>query len=73
MISQSEPKTEPYERERIILEIIKENPNLHHNGLIKKIVPIHMAKTTFEKTKDSLLEKEIIYVKNEVLSNCWKL
>jgi hypothetical protein len=65
MISQSEPKTEPYERERIILEIIKENPNLHHNGLIKKIVPMHMAKTTFEKTKDSLLEKEIIYVKKQ--------
>ena len=65
MMSQHEPKSEHYERERIILETIKENPNLHHNGLIKKIVPMHMAKTTFEKTKDSLLEKEIIHVKKQ--------
>jgi len=51
-----------YERERIVLEHIKNNPDLHHNALIKLIVPEFMAKTTFEKTRDSLLGKEIISV-----------
>jgi len=54
-----------YERERVVLETIKNNPNLHHNTLIKQIVPKFMAKTTFEKTRDSLLEKEIIFVKKQ--------
>jgi hypothetical protein len=54
-----------YERERIVLESIKTNPNLHHNALLKLIVPEFMAKTTFEKTRDSLLEKEIIAVQNK--------
>jgi hypothetical protein len=62
MMSQYEPDLEMYERERIVLENIKNNPNLHHNALIKLIVPKFMAKTTFEKTRDSLLEKEIISV-----------
>jgi hypothetical protein len=62
MMSQYEPDLEMYERERILLESIKNNPNLHHNALIKLIVPKFMAKTTFEKTRDSLLEKEIISV-----------
>ena len=51
-----------YERERIVLESIRNNPDLHHNALLKIIVPEFMAKTTFEKTRDSLLEKEIIAV-----------
>ena len=59
------PDSEIYERERIVFEMIKMNPDLHHNGLIKLIVPQYMAKTTFEKTRDSLLEKEIIIVKNQ--------
>ena len=59
-MSQIEPNTETYERERIVLESIKNNPNLHHNALLKLIVPEFMAKTTFEKTRDSLLEKEVI-------------
>lgn len=62
MISQFKPSLEKYERERILFETIKNNPELHHNALIKQIVPKHMAKTTFEKTRNSLLEKEIIYV-----------
>jgi len=61
-MSQSEPNLKMYERERIVLECIKNNPDLHHNALIKLIVPKFMAKTTFEKTRDSLLEKEIISV-----------
>ena len=61
-MSQSEPNLKMYERERIVLEYIKNNTDLHHNALIKLIVPEFMAKTTFEKTRDSLLEKEIISV-----------
>jgi len=54
-----------YERERILVESIQSNPNLHHNALLKLIVPEFMAKTTFEKTRDSLLEKEIIIVQTK--------
>ncbi len=61
-MSRSEPNPKIYERERIVLESIKNNPELHHNALLKHIVPEFMAKTTFEKTRDSLLEKEIITV-----------
>jgi len=61
-MSRYEPNREMYERERIVLECIKNNRNLHHNALIKLIVPEFMAKTTFEKTRNSLLEKEIISV-----------
>ena len=60
-----EPDSELYERERIVLECIKNNPNMHHNALIKVIVPESMAKTTFEKTRDSLLEKEMILVQKK--------
>ena len=62
MTSQYKPNLEMYERERVVLEKIKENPDLHHNAVLKLIVPEFMAKTTFEKTRDSLLEKEIIFV-----------
>ncbi len=62
MMSQNMLDSETYERERIVFEMIKVNPDLHHNALIKLIVPQYMAKTTFEKTRDSLLEKEIITV-----------
>ena len=62
MMSQFEPNSDMYERERIVLESIKNNPDLHHNALLKLIVPQFMAKTTFEKTRNSLLEKEIISV-----------
>ena len=61
-MSQYEPNSETYERERVVFEIIKNNQNLHHNALLKQIVPEYMAKTTFEKTRDSLLEKEMIIV-----------
>ncbi len=61
-MSHHEPNIEIYERERIVLESIKNNSDLHHNALLKLIVPEFMAKTTFEKTRDSLLEKEIIFV-----------
>ncbi len=61
-MSHHEPTLEIYERERILLDCIKNNPHSHHNALLKIIVPEFMAKTTFEKTRDSLLEKEIIVV-----------
>ncbi len=63
MMSRYEPNQVMYERERILLERIQSNPNLHHNALLKLIVPEFMAKTTFEKTRNSLLEKEIISVR----------
>ncbi|KEQ56609.1 hypothetical protein AAA799E16_01245 [Marine Group I thaumarchaeote SCGC AAA799-E16] len=64
-MSQYEPNLMMHERERILLEHIKENPSLHHNALLKLVVPKFMAKTTFEKTRDSLIDKEIIYTKTE--------
>ncbi len=64
-MSHHKPNLEMYERERIVLESIKTNSDLHHNALLKLIVPEFMAKTTFEKTRDSLLEKEIIYVQTK--------
>ena len=60
-----EPNSELYERERIVLDCIKNNPNIHHNALLKIIVPEYMAKTTFEKIRDSLLEKQIISVQKK--------
>jgi hypothetical protein len=56
---------ELYERERIVLEFIKKYPDVHHNSLLKMIVPKYMAKATFEKTRDSLFEKELISVKKQ--------
>ena len=64
-MSRFEPTVKNYERERIILETIKDNPDLHHNGLISLLVPKYMAKTTFEKSKNSLIEKEILFVKKK--------
>ena len=64
-MSHYEPNLDMYERERIVLESIKTNPDLHHNAVLKLIVPEFMAKTTFEKTRDSLLEKEIIFVQSK--------
>ena len=65
MTSHNEPNLELHERERVVFETIKNNPDSHHNELIKQIVPEFMAKTTFEKTRDSLLDKEIIFVKKQ--------
>jgi len=65
MMSHFEPNKNNYERERIILETIRDNPHLHHNGLVKIIVPEYMAKTTFEKVRDSLVKKEIIFVEKK--------
>jgi len=64
-MSHFEPNFNVYERERIVLQCIKNNPQLHHNALVKIIVPKFMAKTTFEKSRDSLLEKEIIFVEKK--------
>ena len=36
------------------------HPKMHHNSLIKIIVPKYMAKTTFEKTRNNLIEKNIL-------------
>ena len=60
MMSQFEPKEISFEREKVILEEIKKNPDRHHNALIKALVPKFMAKSTFEKTRDSLIEKNVI-------------
>jgi hypothetical protein len=62
MMSQIEPEETSFERERVILEEIQNNPNLHHNALIKSIVPKYMAKTTFERTKNRLIEKNVLSV-----------
>ena len=62
MTSHIEPEETSFEREGIILEEIQNNPNLHHNALIKSVVPKYMAKTTFEKTKNHMLEKNILSV-----------
>ncbi len=62
MMSQIEPEETSFERERVILEGIQNNPNLHHNALIKSIVPKYMAKTTFERTKNRLIEKNVLSV-----------
>ena len=72
-MSHHEPNLEIYERERIVLESIKNNPDLHHNALLKLIVPEFMAKTTFEKTRDSLLEKEIIFVQAKANMKLYRL
>jgi hypothetical protein len=72
-MSHHEPNLEMYERERIVLESIKNNPDLHHNALLKIIVPEFMAKTTFEKTRDSLLEKEIIFVQTKANMKLYRL
>ena len=61
-MSHNEPNLQMYERERILFEIIKNNSDLHHNALLKLVVPEFMAKTTFEKTRNSLVDKEIIPV-----------
>ena len=57
-----EPKDQRIERERVILEQVRKNPNLHHNALLKQIVPKFMAKTTFEKTKNIMLGKNVLSV-----------
>ena len=62
MMSQFEPEGTSFERERTILEEIRKNPDLHHNALIKLMVPKYMAKTTFEKTKNRMLEKNVLSV-----------
>ncbi|MDH3617857.1 MAG: hypothetical protein OEM89_03920 [Nitrosopumilus sp.] len=59
---QSERDERIFERERAMLEEIQKNPNLHHNALIKLLVPKFMAKTTFEKTKNQLIEKDVLMV-----------
>jgi len=60
MMSQFEPEQIALERERKVLETIQKNPELHHNALIRLIVPKSMAKTTFEKTRDNLIEKNVL-------------
>ena len=62
MMSQIEPEETSFGRERAILEEVQNNPNLHHNALIKLIVPKYMAKSTFERTKNRLIEKNVLSV-----------
>lgn len=65
MMNRNEPNFNMYERERIILQCIQNNPTSHHNALVKIMVPEFMAKTTFEKSKNSLLNKGIIFVESK--------
>jgi len=58
MITHNEHNFEISERERVVLERIKDNPDLHHNALLKQIVTEFMVKTTFEKTRDSFWKKK---------------
>ena len=60
MMSQFEPEESSFEREMVVLEEIQKNPELHHNALIRKIVPKYMAKSTFERTRDKLIEKNVL-------------
>jgi len=62
-----------FERERAVLEAIRKNPDLHHNGLIKLIVPKYMAKTTFENTKNHLLEKNVLSVIQKGNKNFYRI
>ena len=62
MTSQFEPEEIGFEREHVILEEIRKNPDLHHNALIKLLVPKWMAKTTFEKIRDNLIEKNVLSI-----------
>lgn len=64
-MNRNEPNFNIYERERIILQCIQNNPKSHHNALVKIMVPKFMAKTTFEKSKNSLLNKGIIFVESK--------
>ena len=50
MMSQFEPEEIQLERERAILEEIRNNPKSHHNALVKKIVPKHMAQRKLAKS-----------------------
>jgi len=61
-MSRFEANNISFERERAVLDAIRNNPDLHHNGLIQLIVPKYMAKTTFEKTKNHMLEKNVLEV-----------
>jgi len=45
-----------------ILETIQKNPDIHHNALLKLVVPKFMAKKTAEKAIKSLSERGMIYI-----------
>ena len=60
-MSRYEPSIPNYERERIILQCIRDNSHLHHNGLLKIIVPKFMAKTTFEKVEKLTVESSNVH------------
>jgi len=57
-------RKDPAEKQAVILKIIKDNPGIHHNELIRKIVqkPL-MAKRTAEKTLESLISSKAIDVR----------
>ena len=61
--AQATIRKDPAEKQAVILKIIKDNPGMHHNELIRKIVqkPL-MAKRTAEKTLESLLSLKVIDV-----------
>ena len=59
--AQAAIRKDPAEKQAVILKIIKENPGIHHNELIRKIVQKSlMAKRTAEKTMESLLSLKVV-------------
>lgn len=62
-----EPKSESIKREIQVLKIIEDNPNLNHNSVMDIAVNRQkiMAKATFEKCIKSLIEKNVLIVKQE--------
>ena len=61
--AQAAIRKDPAEKQAVILKIIKENPGIHHNELIRKIVQKSlMAKRTAEKTMESLLSLKVVDV-----------
>jgi len=61
--AQTAIRKDPAEKKAVILKIIKDNPGIHHNELIRKTVQKSlMAKRTAEKTMESLLSLKVVDV-----------
>ena len=45
-----------------VLETIQKNPDIHHNALLRLVVPKFMAKKTAEKSIKSLSQRGMIYI-----------
>ncbi len=52
------------ERESVIVKEIKSHPEIHHNGLKRLVVPLHMATITFDRTIKDLIGRKVINVES---------